>query len=282
MPAPGQPPEHRARVVGVGGLAEDRVLDDHRRVGGEHRQLALGRQTVGHRVALGGGDPADVVARLFAGQRRLVDVRGDDLQDEAQRWSSSRRRGDAEASRRSGSAGVDDIGPGFYHADNLGERRPRTRGMRAPVTLLVPVLLGTFEVACTPQTDLTNVAAAGATPPTPTGPAGATLIDPAAGATGVPLNLAGVVVRFPAAVSWGTGGLVVCNGQGAPVPVSTPAETPCSDGGGGACYRGRADGEPAAQHLVRRVDRSGGGRRQRRVGGRRDSSACSRTPTRPT
>jgi len=109
--------------------------------------------------------------------------------------------------------------------------------MRARVTLLVPILLTSFDVACTPQTDLTNVAATGATPPTPTGPAGATLVAPPAGATGVPLNLAGIVVRFPAAVSWETGGLVVCSGQGAPVPASAPAETPCSDGRGGACYR---------------------------------------------
>ena len=109
--------------------------------------------------------------------------------------------------------------------------------MRARVTVLVAVLLTFMEAGCTPQTDLTNVAATGATPPTPTGPAGATLVDPAAGATGVPLNLAGVVVRFPAALSWGTGGLVVCNGQEMPVPASAPTETPCADGGGGACYR---------------------------------------------
>ncbi len=109
--------------------------------------------------------------------------------------------------------------------------------MRAPVTLLVPVLLTSFGVACTPQTDLSDVPATGATPPGPTGPAGATLVDPAAGATGVPLNLAGVEVRFPAAVSWQTSGLVVCDGQGSPVPASAPADIPCTDGGGGACYR---------------------------------------------
>ena len=109
--------------------------------------------------------------------------------------------------------------------------------MPAPVTVLILLLLTAFDVGCTPQTDLTNVTATGTTPPTPTGPAGATLVDPAAGATGVPLNLAGVVVRFPAALSWGTGGLVVCNGQGTPVPSSAPAETPCADGGSGACYR---------------------------------------------
>ena len=109
--------------------------------------------------------------------------------------------------------------------------------MRAPPTFLLPVLLASFGAACTPQTDLTNVPPPGATPPTPTGPAGATLVDPAAGATGVPLNLAGVVVRFPDPLAWGTGGLVVCNGQGPPVPVSAPAETTCADGEAGACYR---------------------------------------------
>ncbi len=109
--------------------------------------------------------------------------------------------------------------------------------MRAPLTLLVPVLLTSWSAACTPETDLSNVAATGATPPVPTGPAGATLVDPAAGATGVPLNLAAVVVRFPAPLSWGTGGIVVCNGQGAPVPASAPAETACPDGAAGACYR---------------------------------------------
>ena len=99
----------------------------------------------------------------------------------------------------------------------------------APV--VVPVL------ACVPQTDLSNVPATGATMPPPSGPAGATLVDPAAGATAVPLNLAGVVVRFPAAITWGAGGLVVCDGQSVPVPASAPADTPCADGEGGACYR---------------------------------------------
>ncbi|HEY6477259.1 MAG TPA: lamin tail domain-containing protein, partial [Polyangia bacterium] len=82
----------------------------------------------------------------------------------------------------------------------------------------------------------------GTTPPTPTGPAGATLVDPAAGASAVPLNLAGVTVRFPAAVSWGTGGLVVCDGQPAPVPASPPADIPCAPGDSGACYRVQLEG----------------------------------------
>ena len=112
--------------------------------------------------------------------------------------------------------------------------------MPAPVTVLVSILLATVLTAsgggCMPQTDLSNVAATGAIPPTPTGPAGATLVAPPAGATQVPLNLAGVTVRFPAAISWGASGLVVCNGQGAPVPASAPVESPCTDGEGGSCY----------------------------------------------
>ena len=112
--------------------------------------------------------------------------------------------------------------------------------MRAHLVLLfgpaVASVVAPF-LACTPQTDLSNVPATDATMSPPTGPAGATLVDPAAGATGVPLNLAGVVIRFPAAISWGTGGLIVCEGQAVPVPISAPADTPCADGDGGACYR---------------------------------------------
>ncbi|HLK89083.1 MAG TPA: lamin tail domain-containing protein [Polyangia bacterium] len=105
--------------------------------------------------------------------------------------------------------------------------------MRADLFLLGTALLA---AACTPQTDLTNVPADGTPAPTPTGPAGATLVDPAAGATAVPLNLAGVVVRFPGAVTWGTGSLVVCDGA-TPVPASPPTATACAAGDAGACYR---------------------------------------------
>ncbi len=95
-----------------------------------------------------------------------------------------------------------------------------------------------FDVACTPQTDLTGVAATGATPATPAGPAGATLVDPAAGATGVPLNLAGVVVRF-------SGRRELANRRPRRVQragrarcrATAPADTSCPDGAGGACYR---------------------------------------------
>ena len=94
--------------------------------------------------------------------------------------------------------------------------------------------MATCFCACAPQTDLTTGTPTGDTPAAPSGPAGATLVDPVAGATDVPLNLAAVVVRFPAAVSWGTEGLRVCDGDAGPVAAMPPADEPCD---GGACYR---------------------------------------------
>jgi hypothetical protein len=109
--------------------------------------------------------------------------------------------------------------------------------MRAHLFLLFGAPAVALAAACAPQTDLSDVPATGVVAPPSTGPGGATLVDPAAGAAAVPLNLAGVLVRFPAAISWGTGNLVVCDGEAAPVPVSAPAEAPCANGEGGACYR---------------------------------------------
>ena len=109
--------------------------------------------------------------------------------------------------------------------------------MHVPPLPCLAVVLGLAAGACAPSTDLTNVPANGDTAPPPNGPAGATLIDPAAGAAEVPLNLAGVVVRFPAPVTWGTAGLVICDGAAPPVAVSPPTETPCAAGDTGACYR---------------------------------------------
>jgi hypothetical protein len=107
------------------------------------------------------------------------------------------------------------------------------------VTLLL--ISGAVVPACAPQTDLTDVPAPGATAPPPSGPAGAVLVDPAAGAAAVPLNLAAVVVQFPAAINWSSGGLVVCDGPGA-VPASPPVETPCAADTTGVCYRSELGG----------------------------------------
>ncbi len=103
--------------------------------------------------------------------------------------------------------------------------------MRGPLLLLAMV-----SAACAPATDLSHVAAGDATGPPATGPGGATLLEPAAGASEVPLNLAGVVVRFPGAIDWGAAGLLMCGGA-QPVATGPPAEAPCGDGGAGACYR---------------------------------------------
>ena len=87
---------------------------------------------------------------------------------------------------------------------------------------------------CAPETDLTSIAPTGAGPAGGGGPAGATLVDPVAGAIDVPLNLAAVVVKFPAAVTWGSEGLRVCDGASGPIAAMPPADEPCD---AGACYR---------------------------------------------
>jgi len=96
------------------------------------------------------------------------------------------------------------------------------------------VAMGGALCGCAPETDLTTLMPTGDQPVAAAGPAGATLVDPVAGSTDVPLNLAAVVVRFPAAVSWGTEGLRVCDGDAGPVAAMPPADEPCD---GGACYR---------------------------------------------
>jgi Lamin Tail Domain len=98
------------------------------------------------------------------------------------------------------------------------------------------LLLTIVMAGCAPSTDLSHVTAGGATGPPPAGPGGATLIQPAAGSSEVPLNLAGVVVRFPGAIAWGGAGLVLCDGAQA-VATGPPADAPCGDGAAGACYR---------------------------------------------
>jgi hypothetical protein len=95
--------------------------------------------------------------------------------------------------------------------------------------LVVAALAG-----CAPETDLTNIPAAGDGPAGAGGPAGATLVDPVAGAIDVPLNLAAVVVRFPTSVSWGAEGLRICDGAAGPIAAMPPVDEPCE---GGACYR---------------------------------------------
>jgi hypothetical protein len=87
---------------------------------------------------------------------------------------------------------------------------------------------------CAPETDLTNIPAGGDGVPGAAGPAGATLVDPVAGAIDVPLNLVAVVVRFPVSVNWGAEGLRICDGGAGPIAAMPPLDEPCD---GGACYR---------------------------------------------
>jgi hypothetical protein len=96
--------------------------------------------------------------------------------------------------------------------------------------LLVPAAL----CGCAPETDLTNIPTDGDGAPGGLGSAGAVLVDPVAGAIDVPLNLAAVVVRFPASVTWGAEGLRICDGEAGPIAAMPPADEPCD---GGACYR---------------------------------------------
>jgi len=82
--------------------------------------------------------------------------------------------------------------------------------------------------ACAPDTDLTRIPASGVGSPA-LAVAGATLLDPAAGAADVPVNLAAVIVRFAAPVVWGAQGLRICDTASA-----SPEPVACA---GGACYR---------------------------------------------
>jgi hypothetical protein len=120
--------------------------------------------------------------------------------------------------------------------------------------------LGSTLCACVPETDLTNVPNGGDGPAGTGSPAGATLVDPVAGAIDVPLNLAAVVVRFPASVNWGAEGLRICDGDGGPIAAMSPADEPCD---GGACYRialaGRLPPAAACRIVIGAGTTDGGG-----------------------
>jgi Lamin Tail Domain len=98
------------------------------------------------------------------------------------------------------------------------------------------LIAAAFLAGCAPATDLSHLTGAGTQAGPPAGPGGAALVDPPAGAAQVPVNLNGVIVRFPAEIAWGSSGLSLC-GDGLAVPTSPPAPTDCADGGSGVCYR---------------------------------------------
>jgi hypothetical protein len=94
--------------------------------------------------------------------------------------------------------------------------------------ILLSVIVGlACGAGCTPETDLTKEAP-GAGAGQAASPSG-TLVDPLAGASDVPPNLAAITVRFAGAVSLPAGALGVC---GTPATAITSAPT-CE---GGACY----------------------------------------------
>ena len=106
--------------------------------------------------------------------------------------------------------------------------------MSKPLVLSIAVAVAASAAACAPETDLTGMGGGAEGEPPGAGPAGATLVDPVAGAIDVPLNLAAVIVKFPAAVTWGTEGLRVCDSGAGAIAAMPPVDEPCD---GGACYR---------------------------------------------
>src|SRR6266700_3457690 len=98
---------------------------------------------------------------------------------------------------------------------------------RRPFFSLLAVAL--LAWACAPETDLTGGGGDGAGAPGAMPATAGTLIDPLAGATGVPVNLAGVTVRFAAPVTLPATALDVCGQPATAVSDSAPCP-------GGVCY----------------------------------------------
>ncbi|MDB4982330.1 MAG: hypothetical protein JWM82_3082 [Myxococcales bacterium] len=88
------------------------------------------------------------------------------------------------------------------------------------------VLVFTIVAGCMPDTDLTKVAPGAAAAPAASA---GTLVDPLAGATDVPLNLAALRVKFPGPVAFGTPAFDVCGTPSTAVSDAAPCE-------GGLCY----------------------------------------------
>jgi len=122
----------------------------------------------------------------------------------------------------------------------------RRRSRRSPAsfiaTVIAPAVAFWTGGACTPETDLAAGGPAGMA--MGAGTAAGTLIDPLAGASGVPVNLAGVTVRFAAPVTLPADALGVC-GQTS----MTVSET--STCAGGTCYTAALGGALPARASCR-------------------------------
>ena len=80
--AAGEPAEHAAGVVGVGGLGEDLVAGDYGGVGAEDDELAVEAGVSGEdRGGFFFGEPLDVGGGGLGGARGLVDVGGLDIEE---------------------------------------------------------------------------------------------------------------------------------------------------------------------------------------------------------
>ncbi len=102
--------------------------------------------------------------------------------------------------------------------------------------------------ACVPATDLAGQGTGkegGQAPGQPGGGAGATLVDPAPGATDVPPNLAAFWMRFAGPISLPPGAVTLTAGAGA-VPIEAPVAGDCPDDGPGLCVKVVVDGPLAA------------------------------------
>jgi hypothetical protein len=116
--------------------------------------------------------------------------------------------------------------------------RPSAKG-GAPRRYLRWTALGAcaLSASCTPDTNLIDEGTGGAGGPTVPGAGAASLVDPAAGTAGVPLNLAAVLVRFPRPVLVPDGALAIA-ASGQRTTASAPVPADCPDGeGGGRCFR---------------------------------------------
>jgi len=119
--------------------------------------------------------------------------------------------------------------------------------MRTLPPLATLVLLG--AAACTPETNLTGSGSPGSAPGAET--SAGTLIDPLAGASEVPVNLAAVTVRFGARVTLPAAALGVCGQAATAVSDAAVCE-------GGVCYTATL-GAPLPARASCRVELGAGG-----------------------
>ena len=123
-------------------------------------------------------------------------------------------------------------------------RAPRDAAARVPWLVIVSLLGPPGAGGCVPRTDLGAEAdggtgagaASGAGGPSGAGVAAASLVDPTAGATGVPVNLAAIWVKFPGAVSVPEGAVSVA-ASGIPATLAALESAACPDASPAACLR---------------------------------------------